>query len=203
MEIEKRFIFSDCKPRNYCRLSDEAIEGRPKFIVIRHTQCPGATAEQVAESMKRRGEVSVHYIVDDEKVLQCVEDGCVAHHCGGAKASNKCAACNQNAIGIAIVENKINHESRSAADLDWFVSNSTFDNAVELVADLMERYEIPSEKVIRLYDVNGKSSPRPFVGSEINRFYGVSGDEIWAHFKRETINKLCLEAAKKVRKGES
>lgn len=199
MEIKKRLNPKFSKPRSHCRLSDGFVDNRPEFIVIHYTACPGATAEQVADSMKKRGDVSTHYIVDGEKVLQCVEDNCVAWHCGGAKSSNKCAACNQNAIGVDMVENKLDHSTRKAEDQDWYFSQSTIDNAVELVVDLMERYEIPPERVVRHYDITGKYCPRPFVGDDINKFYGVSGDEMWRAFKRAIVDKMCLDAAEVLR----
>ena len=39
----------------------------------------------------------------------------------------------------------------------------TVENALALLAELMRRYEIPVERVLRHYDVTGKVCPAPFV----------------------------------------
>lgn len=49
---------------------------------------------------------------------------------------------------------------------------------------LLEReYNIPAENVVRHYDVTGKWCPRPWMGDDMNAYYGTSGNEQWARFK--------------------
>ena len=47
----------------------------------------------------------------------------------------------------------------------------------------MEKYNIPAENVVRHYDVTGKWCPRPWMGDDMNAYYGTSGNEQWARFK--------------------
>lgn len=56
-------------------------------------------------------------------------------------------------------------------------------NLVEFTRALMEKYNIPAENVVRHYDVTGKWCPRPWMGDDMNAYYGTSGNEQWARFK--------------------
>ena len=66
---------------------------------------------------------------------------------------------------------KINKNSLNSSDRDWYFSEETITNTIELVRRKMEEYDIPIENVIRHYDVTAKWCPRPFVGTDINLFY--------------------------------
>ena len=48
---------------------------------------------------------------------------------------------------------------------------------------IRDNLRIPPENVVRHYDVTGKWCPRPFMGDDINEYYGTSGNEQWAKFK--------------------
>lgn len=71
----------------------------------------------------------------------------------------------------------------SAAARDWYFTEKTVDNLVEFTRALMEKYNIPAENVVRHYDVTGKWCPRPWMGDDMNAYYGTSGNEQWARFK--------------------
>lgn len=66
--------------------------------------------------------------------------------------------------------------SRKDADGLYYFTQETVDNAVTLVRELMKKYNVPPENVIRHYDVTGKICPAPFVGA---------GYDQWNEFKEE------------------
>lgn len=125
-----------------------------KYIVIHYTANNGDTALGNCKYFYSadRGS-SAHYFVDETGVWQCVNDGDVAWHCGAS--SYKHPYCrNNNSIGIELCSRK---------DDNYYFKDETVNNAAELVRELMAKYNVPIENVIRHYDVTGKICPEPFV----------------------------------------
>ena len=78
----------------------------------------------------------------------------VAWHCGAA--SYRHPHCrNGNSIGVELCS--------VLRDGQYAFEDETVENALALLAELMRRYEIPVERVLRHYDVTGKVCPAPFV----------------------------------------
>ncbi len=46
---------------------------------------------------------------------------------------------------------------------DWYFEDATVQSAIALTRELMEKYSIPADHVIRHYDVTGKICPNPHV----------------------------------------
>ena len=98
---------------------------------------------------------SAHYFVDDNEIYQVVEDsdsswGVVANiYYNGSRNTNSIniEMCCFNNNGI----------------ID--VSEKTVANTIELVKDLMNKYNIPATNVVRHYDVTRKNCPAPFVSN--------------------------------------
>lgn len=106
---------------------------------------------------------SANWFVDDNEAVQVVKDSDRAWHCGdglkkgnGGKYFNKCT--NSNSIGIEMCCFMNNGK------LD--ISEKTIANTIELTKELMAKYNIPIENVIRHYDVTNKICPAPFVENE-------------------------------------
>ena len=108
-----------------------------------------------------------------------------AWHCSIKDKQVYCGATNYNSIGIDLMDNKINKRSMSVKDSDWFIDDRTLDRASWLIAYLMRLYGVDINHVVRHYDVTHKACPRPLVGDDINRYYGISGNERWERFKRQ------------------
>lgn len=53
--------------------------------------------------------------------------------------------------------------SQTADSRDWYFEDAIVQTAIELTRELMEKYSIPAERVIRHYDVTGKICPNPYV----------------------------------------
>lgn len=144
--------------------------------MIHYTANNGDTAKGNTDYFKSGYRAaSAHYFVDENSVWQSVEDEDIAWHCGGNKqgingASFFNVCTNMNSIGVELC-------SRKNGDV-YFFKEQTIANAVELVRELMEKYNIDTDHVIRHYDVTGKICPNPFV---INQ-------QKWLDFKKSIGN---------------
>lgn len=139
---------------------------RIKYIVIHYVGAlGGAEANCKYYKSVNRG-ASAHYFVGFEgEVWQCVEDADVAWHCG-AKHYKHSSCRNSNSIGIEMCVRKRSTATMSSADKDWYFEEATVASTIELVKELMAKYNIPVENVIRHYDVTGKVCPAPYVHNE-------------------------------------
>ena len=88
-------------------------------------------------------------------------------------------ATNKNGISIEMcVRSKTGKAPANPNDKNWYFEQATIDGAVKLAKYLMKKYNIPADRVIRHYDVNGKLCPG-VVG-----WNDASGDDsAWKAFK--------------------
>ena len=135
--------------------------GRIKYIVIHYV---GATGGAEANCRYYAGQyvgASAHYYVDfDGSIWQSVEDGDIAWHCG-AKSYVHPECRNSNSIGVELCVR--NSGSNAADSRDWYFEDATVQAAIRLTRELMAKYNVPADHVIRHYDVTGKICPNPFV----------------------------------------
>lgn len=127
-----------------------------RFVVLHFTANDGDTAAGNANyfaSPNRKA--SAHYFVDEKEAYKTVRNGDVAWHCG-AKTYKHPECRNTNSIGIEMC-------SRKDASGRYYIKPETVANAVELTKQIMQAYGIPVERVLRHYDVTGKSCPEPWV----------------------------------------
>jgi N-acetylmuramoyl-L-alanine amidase len=141
--------------------------GNPiKYVVIHYTANNGDTAQNNCKYFNSPNrKASAHYFVGRDGVFQSVQDIHTAWHCGGSSYKHKYCR-NANSIGIEMCS-KIDGNGK------YYIENSVIDNAIDLTKYLMDKYNIPSNNVIRHYDVTGKACPEPFVRDE----------NIWKNFK--------------------
>jgi N-acetylmuramoyl-L-alanine amidase CwlA len=66
-------------------------------------------------------------------------------------------------------------------DTDWYISEATINNAIELTKYLMDKYKIPADNVIMHHQVTGKLCPQPWCLNE-SRLNG------WYDFKKKLTN---------------
>lgn len=145
--------FVSCDPSNY-----RAGRTRPvRYIVMHYTANNGDTAKNNCDYYHRVGglQASAHYFVDEHGVMQSVREGDTAWHCG-ARAYWHPECRNGNSIGIEMC-------SRKRADGSYYILPETVANAAALARDIMQRYGIDTEHVVRHYDVTGKRCPMPWV----------------------------------------
>lgn len=146
-------------------------------IVIHYTGNDGDTAQANALYFQSGiRSVSSHYFVDENEVVQSVKEADRAWHAGDK-------TMNDRSIGIEMC-------SKKDASGKFYIQNSTIKNAQELTKELMSKYNIPVENVIRHYDVTGKQCPEPFVRTPV----------LWTAFKEGLTDKkegTTVEAVKK------
>ena len=145
-------------PYNLNRLGDTS---RIKYIVIHYVGATGGAEANCRYYASKYIGASAHYYVGfNGEIWQSVEDGDIAWHCG-AKSYRHPECRNSNSIGIEMcVRNK---GSQSAESRDWYFEDATVTAATMLTRELMEKYGVPADRVIRHYDVTGKICPNPYV----------------------------------------
>lgn len=136
-----------------------------KYIVIHYTGNDGDKAAGNARYFQTAGRgASAHYFVDSTAVYQSVSDLNVAWSVGGPKYQD-CTktgggklykvASNANSLSIEICDDNKNGKIEP--------SEETLQNVVALVKQLMAKYQVPLERVIRHFDVNGKHCPEYYL----------------------------------------
>lgn len=127
--------------------------GITRYIVIHYTSNQGDTAKNNADYFAREDVgASAHFFVDEKETWRSVPEDCVAWHCG-AKEYRHPDCRNANSIGVEICMN----------DGQGNVRQGSIDRAARLVRELMKKYGIAADHVIRHYDVTGKHCPGPMV----------------------------------------
>lgn len=163
-----------------------------KWIVVHYT---GTSASAINNARVLEKELkdprSTHYFVDGDYVLAVVPESRAAWHIGSPdkpdtppEKRKKIPVFNSNAIGVDLCEDKLVYDSKhkSASDRDWYFTDETEATAAELIAQIMRRYSIPIDHVVRHFDVTGKLCPRPFVGDDQNIVYKETGNQRWRGF---------------------
>lgn len=156
MNIETKLIKYNYSSRNGQKI---------KYIVIHDTGNEGAGADALAHynyfnTADRQS--SAHYFIDDKRILQVVRESDASWHCGDGRG--KKGITNQNSIGIEMC---INPES------DF---NVVLENTLNLTRELMKKYNIPIERVVRHHDASGKNCPNKL---RANNWRG------WEEFKQK------------------
>ena len=130
-----------------------------KYIVIHYTANDGDTALANARYFQTPNlSASAHYFVDDNSVYQSVLDNYVAYSVGAKSADTSKGggklykiATNQNTLNIELCD--------TVKDGKIYPTQATIDRAVALTKELMDKYQIHVDKVIRHFDVTGKRCP--------------------------------------------
>lgn len=130
-----------------------------KYIVIHYVGAVSSARNNCIYFARGYRAASAHFFVDDE-IWQSVALSRAAWHCGGGYQDygtrygggsymGKCT--NSNSIGIEMCVYKKKGKYR--------VTDKTVENTAKLVQWLMKKYDIPTSRVIRHWDVTGKSCP--------------------------------------------
>ena len=145
--------FIACNTDNYRAGRTQPV----RYIVMHYTANNGDTARNNCDYYHRVGglQASAHYFVDEHGAMQSVRECDTAWHCG-ARAYWHPECRNGNSIGIEMC-------SRKRADGSYYILPETVANAAALAREIMQRYGIDTEHVVRHYDVTGKRCPMPWV----------------------------------------
>ena len=145
--------FVSCDPSNYRAGRTQPV----RYIVMHYTANNGDTARNNCDYYHRVGglQASAHYFCDEYGAMQSVLECDTAWHCG-ARAYWHPECRNANSIGIEMC-------SRKRADGSYYIKPETVANAAALAREIMQRYGIDTDHVLRHYDVTGKRCPMPWV----------------------------------------
>lgn len=124
------------------------------YLVVHYTGNRGDTAKNNADYFAREVTgTSAHYFVDENEVWQSVPENHAAWHCGTKGTYYHPTCRNSNSIGVEVC----------MLDKQGRVRQASVDRAAALVRELMQRYGIPANRVVRHYDVTHKDCPAPMV----------------------------------------
>ena len=147
---------------------------RIKYIVIHYTGSTASAKNQCTYFAGGNRGASAHYFVDHNgDIYQSVEDKNSAWHCGGVTIYKHKECRNTNSIGIELCCRTKGDPNK--ADNKWYFEDVTVQAAIDLTKELMEKYHVPADHVLRHYDVTGKVCPAPF--------YYNNGKHTWDLFK--------------------
>ncbi len=152
-----------------------------KYIVLHYTagtsSKAGAAQNTASYFTTTNRKASADFIVDDENIVQYNSD-LKNRYCwavGGSKYTKKYTSesakfygvCkNSNSVSIEMCSRKTNTKKLNAEDADWYLTEATINNAVELTKYLMKTYNIDADHVIMHHQVTGKLCPNPWCLNE-------------------------------------
>jgi len=160
--MERKTILADKSNYGSSRSLDK-IRG----LVIHYTANDGDTDEGNAHYFQGKGrDASAHYFVDDDSVTQSVPDNYIAWHCGAKKYYHPYLR-NSNTLSIEMCD--------TMRDGVHNLTSATKQNVIELARELVAKYHISKENVVRHYDITHKRCPA----------YYVDDTKAWELFKEE------------------
>lgn len=142
-------------PGNY---GGSRAAGQIKYLVFHYTGNDGDTAANNAAYFRDNVvEASAHYFVDNDTVWRSVPDLTVAWAVGGQKYANADLTGGGTLYGIVTNTNSLSIEMCDTIRNGVYqASEATMANAAALGRELMAKYNIPVENVVRHFDVTGK-----------------------------------------------
>ena len=171
--------------RNYQAATNRKIE----YVVIHYVGSTGGAKDNCKYFETVYRGVSAHYFVGHSgEIWQCVEDKNISWHCGATTYKHKYCR-NSNSIGIEMCCRKSGNT--------WYFEDATVEATAELTRELMKKYNISKDRVIRHYDVSGKQCPAPYVLNNTKH--------TWSGFINKlstTVKKSNTEIAKEVISGK-
>ena len=161
-----------------------------KYLVI-HFTAGSSSKPGRAKSAKHTFETSqasADFCVDDRDIVQFNPDP-YKYYCW-AVGKSKTDITNSNSISIEMCSNIKPERSVKYANTDgWYFTKETLENTKKLAKYLMKKYNIPKNRVVRHFDVNGKLCVG-IVGWNTGSLYDDNGKKIgqnneseWLKFK--------------------
>ena len=167
-------------------------EMRASRIVVHNTANDASARNEIAYMISNNQEVSFHYAVDDKEAVQGIPENRNAWHCGdGANGKG-----NREGIAIEICYSKSGGNRFTQAE----------QNAVELIVDILKRYNWGIDRVTKHQDYNGKYCPHRTLDMGWDRFIKMIeaklGNKLYkvqtgAFSNKENAIKLCNELRSK------
>lgn len=127
----------------------------PKYVVIHNTANDAPAENEIAYMVRNDNQVSFHYAVDDQEIVQGIEEDRNAWHCGDGNGEG-----NRSGIAIEICYSKSGGQKFEAAEK----------NAAELAASIMKKYGWGIDRLKKHQDFNGKYCPHRTLDMGWERF---------------------------------
>lgn len=186
MEIHREVV---CHPGNYRKGRTGPVE----FLVIHYVGATGSARNNAAYYGSTPGiRASAHYFVghasEGAAIWASVPEGDTAWHCGTDRKYFHPTCRNSNSIGVELC-------CHPRGDGSWYFDEETVTAAVELCRDIVERYRLDREHMLRHYDVTHKVCPAPYVVDEgaweafKGRVFGAAEEPV-ADWAREAWDKV-------------
>lgn len=156
MEIKERLTNV-----NYWKGNGSNGTKQNKYIVIHYVGAVSTALNNAKYFENSYRGASAHYFVDENDIYRVVKDSDSAWHCGTTGAYKHADCRNTNSIGIEMCC----YNNDGVID----VNDKVVEKTVQLTKELMAKYGISADRVIRHYDVTGKNCPAPFV-KDTNRW---------------------------------
>lgn len=143
-----------------------------RYLVIHDTGNTSPGADAMAHYKYLQGATrygSAHYYLDDKEIIQTIGDSLVAWSIGDKWGY----ANNPNRIKYALNSNSISIELCINSDVD---KSKAYKNLVELTKNLMKKFNISSDRVIRHFDATGKICPGSWSGNNWSKWWQFKED---------------------------
>ena len=148
----------------------------PTRIVVHNTANDASAKNEVAYMIRNNNQTSFHYAVDDKEVVQGISENRNAWHSGDGNGKG-----NREGIAIEICYSKSGGSKFTKAE----------ENAVELIVDILKRYNWGIDKVTKHQDYNGKYCPHRTLDLGWERFIGMIENKLTP--KTKTVQELAQE----------
>ncbi|WP_309479204.1 N-acetylmuramoyl-L-alanine amidase [Brevibacillus agri] len=152
----------------------------PKGLVIHWTANEKKGADAIANRNyfnKPTTEASAHYTVDDRQIVRCLPENEMGYHVGAK--SYKPEALKQ----LSSYPNNCTIGIEMCVNADGSFAK-TYQQTVQLAADILRRYGWGVDKLWRHYDITGKNCPAYFVDDSYARKYtSLTAAQAWSKFK--------------------
>lgn len=141
-----------------------------RFIVIHDTGNKSRGAGAMAHYRYLQGATrpgSAHYYCDDKEIVQAIGDSRVAWAVGDTwarKHRTRSDVTNYNSISIELC---INADSNAAA---------AYKNVLELTKNLMRKFNVPADRVVRHFDASGKPCPGSWQANKWAKWWQFKAD---------------------------
>ena len=157
---------------------------KPTRIVVHNTANDACARDEIAYMTRNDYKTSFHYAVDDKEVVQGIEENRSAWHAGDGRNG----IGNRQGIGIEICYSKSGGDRFTKAE----------HNSVELIVDILRRYNWGIDKVTKHQDYDGKYCPHRTLDNGWNRFLAMIESKLNQTDEREEF-----EVAKTYRNGST
>ena len=145
-------------------------EMKPTRIVVHNTANDATARNEIAYMTNNNYETSFHYAVDDKEIVQGIEENRNAWHSSDGNGKG-----NREGIAIEICYSK--------SGGDRFIKAEQ--NAVELIVDILKRYNWGIDKVTKHQDYTNKYCPHRTLDMGWDRFIKMIEDKLNASNSKE------------------